>query len=284
MLTDIDVKEIESHAIDIRESVIKMLYKAKSGHTAGSLDMADIFATLYFKILKHNPVNPQWENRDRVILSNGHICPVLYATMAHSGYFNIAELDTLRQFGSRLQGHPHREYLSALETSSGPLGSGLSQAIGMAIVDRFNRPASIKRYFYCFIGDGEMNEGQIWESLLLLNKYKLDNIIVIVDRNRIQIDGDTEDVLPLEPLYDKLSAFGIYVHNIDGHNIREIYSTIELCKSQSDNANIIIANTIAGKGWKKIEGDYHWHGKSPSINDIDDAYNSLDNQYNFINN
>ena len=284
MLTDIDVQEIESYAIDIRESIIKMLYIAKSGHTAGPLDMADIFATLFFKILKHDPTNPKWEHRDRVILSNGHICPVLYATLAHSGYFNIAELDTLRRFKSRLQGHPHREFLDFMETSSGPLGSGLSQAIGMALYDNKSKSYSLKKYFYCFMGDGEMNEGQVWESLLLLNKYKLDNIIVIIDRNRIQIDGNTEDILPLEPLMDKLLSFGLNVQNINGHNIREIYSAIELAKIQNDNANVIICNTIAGKGWREIEGDYHWHGKPPTSKEIDSAYNSLDKIYNSINN
>ena len=285
MLLDIDIKEVKNIAIDIRRSIITMLNKAGSGHTAGPLGMTDIFATLYFKVLKHNPANPNWEQRDRVILSNGHICPVLYATMAHSGYFPVDELLTLRRFGSRLQGHPHREHLNMLETSSGPLGSGLSQAIGMALADNITMGITkYKRYFYCFMGDGEMNEGQVWESLLLLNKYKLHNIIIIIDRNRIQIDGKTEDILPLEPFRDKLSAFNFNIQDIDGNNISEIYSAFITAKTNTNNANIIIANTIPGKGWKKIQGDYHWHGKAPDDKEKDDALKDLQIAFNELNN
>jgi transketolase len=198
-LTDVEVQALTLRAEDIRESIVKMLVTAGSGHTAGPLGMADIFTALYFRILNHNPRHPEWIQRDRLILSNGHIVPVLYATMAHAGYFSVSELKTLRRFGSRLQGHPHRESLPGLETSSGPLGCGLSQAIGMALVDRLENHKP-DRYFYCCMGDGEMNEGQVWESLLLLNKYKLTKVIPIIDRNTIQIDGYTEDVLPLESL------------------------------------------------------------------------------------
>jgi len=214
-LTDVEVQALTLRAEDIRESVIKMLVEAGSGHTAGSLGMTDVFTALYFRIINHNPRHTGWVQRDRVILSNGHIVPVLYATMAHAGYFPISELKTLRCFGSRLQGHPHREALPGLETSSGPLGSGLSQAIGMALMDRLENHKH-DRYFYCCMGDGEINEGQVWESFLLLNKYKLTKVISIIDRNTIQIDGYTEDVLPLESLKDKLESFNFMLLKLTG--------------------------------------------------------------------
>ena len=291
-ITDVEIREIEMHAVEIRESIIGMLLHAGSGHTAGPLGMTDVFATLYFKILNHNPANPGWVNRDRVILSNGHICPVLYAAMAHSGYFNIAELLTLRKFGSRLQGHPHREYLPMLETSSGPLGSGLSQAIGMAMADRMDKKTANlststdshqNKFFYTFLGDGEMNEGQIWESLLMLGKEKLSNVIVIVDRNKIQIDGNTEDVMPLEPLSHKLDKFNLNVIEINGHDIRQIVQAFQIAKNNHINntqkATVIIANTIAGKGFSKIEGDYKWHGKAPNQADADEAIENMRTLY-----
>jgi transketolase len=262
-LTDVEVQALTLRAEDIRESIIKMLVEAGSGHTAGSLGMADIFTALYFRIINHNPRHPAWAQRDRVILSNGHIAPVLYATMAHAGYFSISELKTLRRFGSRLQGHPHRETLPGLETSSGPLGSGLSQAIGMALMDRLENHKP-DRYFYCCMGDGEINEGQVWESLLLLGKYKLHKVISIIDRNTIQIDGYTEDVLPLEPLKEKLEAFNFHVIEIDGHNFRDIVRAIGMAKSSLDKPTVIIAHTIPGKGVTAFEGDYRWHGKAPN--------------------
>ena len=198
-LSEEKIKELEKKANDIRISIIEMLVEAGSGHTAGPLGMADIFTLFYFHILKHDPKNPSWEERDRVVLSNGHICPVLYATMAHAGYFPIEELKTLRKFGSRLQGHPHREFLPYVETSSGPLGSGLSQAVGMALADKMDEKDK-DRFIYCFMSDGELDEGNSWEAVMLAGKNKLRNLIAIVDRNNIQIDGFTEDIMPLEPL------------------------------------------------------------------------------------
>lgn len=286
-ITDVEVREIEMHALEIRESIITMLLEAGSGHTAGALGMADVFATLYFKILNHNPTNPSWEHRDRVILSNGHICPVLYATMAHSGYFNIAELLTLRKFGSRLQGHPHREFLHMLETSSGPLGSGLSQAVGMALADRMDKRirtrstvdlAHQNKFFYCFLGDGELNEGQNWEAFMLLAKEKLNNVVCIVDRNKIQIDGYTEDVMPLEPLSHKLDKFNLSVIEIDGHDIRQIVQAFQIAK-QNIRPTVIIANTIPGKGFRRAENDYKWHGKPPTEKDADEAYANMRTLY-----
>ncbi|MCF7843325.1 transketolase [Candidatus Gracilibacteria bacterium] len=273
-LTDVEVQALTLRAEDIRESVIKMLVEAGSGHTAGSLGMADIFTALYFRIINHNPRHPEWVQRDRVILSNGHIAPILYATMAHAGYFSISELKTLRKFGSRLQGHPHKGTLPGIETSSGPLGSGLSQAIGMALMDRLenHRP---ERYFYCCMGDGEINEGQVWESFLLLNKYKLSKVISIIDRNTIQIDGYTEDVLPLESLKDKLESFNFHVVEIDGHNFKDIVQAVGMAKSTLDRPTVIIAHTIPGKGVTAFEGDYRWHGKAPSIEEGKSALKEL---------
>lgn len=274
MISPIEVESISRRAYDMRMSVIDMLLAAGSGHTAGPLGMAEVFATLYFHSLKHDPKNPGWVHRDRVILSNGHICPILYAAMAHSGYFPITELKTLRKFGSRLQGHPHKEYLEGIETSSGPLGSGLSQAIGMAIVDRYIK-IKPDRYFYTILGDGEMNEGQIWESIMLLNKEKLHKIITIIDRNTIQIDGNTEDVMPLESLSDKLRSFNLNVIEIDGHNVEAISNAIDEAKSVLHKATVIIAHTIPGKGVVEFEGDYHWHGKSPNKEEAKEAIKEL---------
>lgn len=263
-LTDDKIKFLEEKANDIRETIIKALVEAKSGHTAGPLGMADIFTAFYFHILKHDPKNPTWEDRDRPVLSNGHICPVLYATMAHAGYFPVEEMQTLRKFGSRLQGHPHREYLPMLETSSGPLGAGLSQAVGMALVDRLDRGQNTNRTVYCFLGDGELNEGQNWEAAMLAGKEKLHNLIAIVDRNNIQIDGFTENVMPLEPLSLKWAAFGWHVLEIDGHNMQSIVDAVEQAKTIFEKPSVIIAHTIPGKGVEMFENDYKWHGNPPN--------------------
>lgn len=263
-LTDEKIEMLAQKANDIRQSIIKMLVEAGSGHTAGPLGMADIFTALYFYIMHHEPQNPTWKNRDRLILSNGHICPVLYATMAHAGYLPVEELQTLRKFGSKLQGHPHREYFSALETSSGPLGSGLSQAVGMALADRLDNGVKSSVFFYTMLGDGELNEGQVWEAVLHAGKEKLRNIIAIVDRNNIQIDGYTEDIMPLEPLADKWRAFNWHVQEIDGHNFQDIISAVGEAQAVFDRPSVIIAHTIPGKGVKMFESDYKWHGMPPN--------------------
>ncbi len=262
-LTDEKIKFLEKKANDIRVSIIEMLVSAGSGHSAGPLGMADIFTSLYFFILRHNPGDPFWEERDRLILSNGHIAPVLYATMAHAGYFPVEELLTLRKFKTRLQGHPHREFLPALETSSGPLGAGLSQAVGMAIADRMDKGPSSDRFFYCLLGDGELNEGQNWEAVMLANKEKLGNLIAIVDRNNIQIDGYTEDVMPLESLTHKFESFGWHTEEIDGHNFAEIIAAVGRAQAVFDGPSVIIARTIPGKGVSYMERDFKWHGNPP---------------------
>lgn len=263
-LTDEKAQFLFEKAHAIRQSIIEMLIEAKSGHTAGPLDMADIFVYLYFHAMKHDPKKPDWPYRDRLVLSNGHIAPVLYATMAHSGYFPVSELKTLRKFGSKLQGHPHREFLPALETSSGPLGSGLSQIAGMALADRIDFGKTSGKQFICLTGDGELDEGQNWEAIMLAGKEKLQNVIVFVDRNNIQIDGFTEDIMPLNPLADKWRAFNWHVQEIDGHNFRAIDQAYSQALSVFDKPSVIIANTISSKGIPAFERKYEWHGKPPT--------------------
>ncbi len=259
--TEARLKEIAIRANDIRQTIIAMLVSAKSGHTAGPLDMADIFAALYFHVLRHNPKDPEWAERDWLILSCGHIAPVRYATMAHAGYFPVEECTTLRQFGSRLQGHPERSALPGLETTSGPLGSGLSQAAGIAYAARMDgKPNRI----FCVTSDGEHDEGNIWEGVLFAGKYRLDNLTAIMDRNVIQIDGSTEDVLPLEPVADKYRAFNWHIIEINGHDIRAFIAACDEAAATKGKPTMIIARTISSKGIKSIEGNYHWHGKPPS--------------------
>ncbi len=253
--------ELALMANTIRQSIVDMLEDAGSGHTAGPLGMADIFTAFYFYILRHDPKNPEWADRDRLILSNGHIVPVRYAAMAHVGYFPVAELKTLRQFGSRLQGHPEREKLPGLENTSGPLGSGLGQAAGMAWAARLDKKDT---QFYCLTGDGELDAGNIWESAMFASSQGLGNLTVVVDRNNIQINGMTENVMPLEPLADKWRSFGWYVIEVDGHNIGAFIAAVQQGHAIPNQPVCILAHTIPGKGVKEIEFDYHWHGKPPS--------------------
>lgn len=260
-LTDAQVHALIEKATAIRATIIEMLVEAKSGHTAGPLGMADMFAALYFHILKHDPKNPDWEERDRFVLSNGHTAPVRYAAMAHAGYFPVEECLTLRKFGSRLQGHPERTKLPGLETTSGPLGSGLAQSAGMAYGLRMDGK---KNYVYCMMSDGEQQEGNTWEAVLFAGKNRLSNLIAVMDRNNIQIDGMTEDVMPLEPLADKYRAFNWHVIEADGHNIEEFVNAVEMAKAVHEKPTLILAHTIPGKGVADIEFDYKWHGKPPS--------------------
>ncbi|MFM2357863.1 MAG: hypothetical protein RJA61_600 [Candidatus Parcubacteria bacterium] len=258
------IKELELKANDIRQTIIRALIEAQSGHTAGPLGMADIFTALYFHILKHNPQKPNWEDRDRVVLSNGHICPVLYAAMAHAGYAPVEEfVSTLRKFTSRFQGHPHREFFPALETSSGPLGSGLSQAVGMALADRIDHGKTSDKYIYCLMSDGELDCGNTWEGAMLAGKERLRNLIAIIDRNNIQIDGFTEDIMPLEPLADKWRAWNWHVIEIDGHNMEEIIDAVEKAKAVFEKPIVIIAHTIPSKGVSFMERKFEWHGNPP---------------------
>lgn len=275
MLTDEKIKKLELKANEIRQTIINMLVEAGSGHTAGPLGMADIFTALFFHTLKHDPKKPDWPDRDRLVLSNGHIAPVYYATLAHAGYFPVEETLTLRKFGTRLQGHPHREYLPMLETSSGPLGVGLSQAVGMALADRIDSGRASGRQIYCLMSDGEHDEGNTWEAILLAGKEKLQNLTAIVDRNNIQIDGFTEDIMPLEPFADKYKAFNWNVIEIGGHNMREIVGAFETAKAVFEKPSVIIAHTIPGKGVPQFERKYEWHGKSPNKEEAEMALKEL---------
>lgn len=273
--TDEKIKWMEGKANEIRRSVIEMLVEAGSGHSGGALGMADIFTALYFYILKHDPTNPMWEERDRLILSNGHICPVYYATLAHSGYFKLDELKTLRKFGSRLQGHPDRRFLPFIETTSGPLGLGLSQAVGMCLADRMDKGKYSEKQFYCLLSDGELEEGNTWEGTMLGAKERLQNLTVIIDRNNIQIEGYTEDIMPLEPLKQKWESFNWHVQTIDGHNFEAIVNAIGQAQAVFDRPSIIIANTIPGKGVSFMENKWQWHGKAPSKEEGEKAIRDL---------
>ncbi|MFH1178429.1 MAG: transketolase [bacterium] len=288
-IADEKVLKLEKQAKAIRETIIKMLVAAGSGHTAGSLGMADIFTAFYFHILNHDPQRPNWEDRDRLILSNGHICPVLYAAMAHSGYFPVEECLTLRKFGSRLQGHPERLCLPGIETTSGPLGEGLSQAAGMAYAFRMDKMWDIgspttdvglpmsymggrRRRVYCVMSDGEQEEGSTWEAVMFAGKNRLAGLTAIMDRNNIQIDGETEDVMPIEPIADKYRAFNWNVLEVDGHDISKFIQAIDKVKTANPpvgGPTLIIAHTIPGKGVPEIENDFHWHGKSPTAEEGD---------------
>ncbi len=238
------------------------MYYAQSGHLGGSLGLADIFTALYFNILNHNAQNPKWDKRDRLILSIGHVAPVLYASLAHAGYFPIDELKTLRKLGSRLQGHPSIEHrLPGIELAAGSLGQGLSVSVGLALSAKLDQKEFIT---YCILGDGELQEGSVWEAAMSASHHKLNNLIAIIDRNKVQIDGKTEDVMSLEPLSEKWEAFGWRVLNCDGNNIQEFIATITKAKKGFDKPTIIIAATKMGKGVLEIENDYSWHGKAPN--------------------
>lgn len=256
------IEQLETIANDIREDIIRMLEHAGSGHSAGPLGLADIFTALYFDVLKHDPKKPDWEERDILLLSNGHCVPVRYAAMARAGYFEHKELMTLRQLGSRLQGHPEREKLPGLENTSGPLGCGLSQACGMSLAMRMDNQNH--RWVYVVMGDGEQDEGNVWEAAMLASKYKLNNVIAITDRNNIQIDGPTESVMPLEELAGKWESFGWHVLEVDGNNIDMVLDAFAMAKAIVEKPVMILAHTIPGKGVDFMESDFHWHGSPPN--------------------
>lgn len=266
------IKQLELQADQIRQDIIKMLLEAGSGHSAGSLGMADIFTALYFEVLNIDPKKPTWSDRDRLVLSCGHICPVLYAAMAHRGYFPVEELMTLRKFGTRLHGHPHNLGLPGIENSSGPLGQGLSQAIGMALAAKLDNK---KWRTYAVLSDGEHDEGQTWEAVMFAGKNELHNLTAVIDRNNIQIDGFTEDVMPLEPLADKYRSFNWHVLEVDGHNFEDIIASFRHAKAIFEKPTVIIAHTIPGKGVDFMENDYRWHGKPPKSDEAKLALKEL---------
>ncbi|HOF80915.1 MAG: transketolase [Bacteroidales bacterium] len=256
------ISELEIKARELRVDVIRSLTSAGSGHLGGSLGLADVFAVLYFHELKHNPAEPLWSERDRLVLSIGHVAPILYAALANSGYFDREELLTLRKLGSRLQGHPGRDHgLPGIELSAGSLGQGLSVAVGMALADKMDKN---RRRVYVVLGDGELQEGSVWEAAMSASHYNLDNLIALVDRNRVQIDGRVKNVMEIEPLADKWKAFGWYVIECDGNSIDELIHAFEKARSIVEKPVVILANTLMGKGIPEIENDYRWHGKVPT--------------------
>ncbi len=269
-----NVEELEKKANEVRRDVVKMLEKAGSGHSAGSLGMADIFTALYFSVMNHNPEDPSWDGRDRLFLSAGHIAPVYYAVLAHAGYFDKRKLSTLRKLGSDLQGHPERVRLPGLESTSGPLGSGLAQAAGYAYAARMDK----KRFrTFCICSDGEHQEGNHWEAVMFAGKYQLSNLTVFVDRNNIQIDGYTEEVMPLEPLKDKYEAFNWHVLHINGHNMQEIVDAVGHARAVYEKPTAIICHTVPGKGVSFMENKFQWHGKPPSPEEAKQAQKELKN-------
>ena len=266
--------QLEQKANDIRRDIIIMLEAAGSGHSAGPLGLADIFAALYFDVMNIRPEEPEWADRDVFFLSNGHCVPVQYATMAEAGYFDKKELTTLRKLGSRLQGHPEREKLPGLENTSGPLGSGLSQAAGYAYSLQY-LDENQRRFVYVVMGDGELNEGKIWEAAMFAGKYKLSQLVAFVDRNNIQIDGTTEDVMPLEDLKGKWESFGWHVLEIDGHNIESIIDATSQARAITNRPTVIISHTIPGKGVDFMEYNYKWHGMPPNAEQAKEALEDL---------
>ncbi|MEK7658065.1 MAG: transketolase [Patescibacteria group bacterium] len=272
ILHDKKLKFLESMANIVRQDIIKILTEAGSGHSASPLGTADIFTALYFHILNHEPKNPDWPDRDRFVLSCGHYCPVQYAVMAHAGYFPVEELKTLRKLGTRLQGHPHRGSLPGIEVTSGPLGDGLPQAVGMALAARMDGK---KHRIYCLTSDGEHDTGIIWEAAMLAAKNRLSNLTLIIDRNNIQIDGFTEDVMPLESLKEKYEAFNWHVLEVDGHNIEHIVDAANIARAIYEKPTVIIAHTIPGKGIDFMEWDYNWHGKPPKPEEAKKALHQL---------
>jgi len=273
MISEKENLRLKSIAKEIRIDVLKSISAAGSGHTGGSLSSADIFTALYFYIMNHKPENPNWAERDKLVLSIGHIAPLLYASLAHAGYFPKNELLSLRKLGSRLQGHPGKDHgLPGIELSAGSLGQGLSVAVGMALANKIDKKDSC---IFCINGDGELQEGSIWEAAMSASHHKLDNLIGIVDRNFLQIDGKTEDVMKIEPLAEKWKLFGWEVFECDGHSFPEIIDSIEKAKQIKDKPSVIIANTVMGKGVSQIENNHNWHGKAPSEEELGMFINEL---------
>lgn len=266
------ISDLQKIANSIRQDIIRMLKTAESGHAGGSLGMADIFTALYFEILKHDPKNPQWTKRDKLILSAGHICPVLYASLAHVGYFPLAKLKTLRQLNSSLQGHPHNLSLAGIEVSAGPLGQGISQAVGFALATQIDKT---NQQIFCITSDGEHNEGQTWEAIMTAAKYHLGNLVNIIDYNGIQIDGKTNDIMPLGNLKKKYESFGWQVLEMNGNKLPEIIKTLKKAVSYQKSPVAVIAHTVLGKGVSFMENQYVWHGKAPNTQEATQALEEL---------
>lgn len=267
-----DIKALKLLANELRQDIIRMVHHAGSGHPGGALGMADVFAVLFSEILHLDPLRPRMEERDRLYLSNGHICAVLYASLAHKKYFGHEELLTYRKIDSRLQGHPHNGSLPGIENSGGPLGQGISQAVGAALALRMKNSINT---VYCVCGDGELNEGQCWEAMMLASHYALSNFVLIIDRNNMQIDGKTDSVLGLEPLAERISSFGFETKTIDGHDHEAITQALNEAREHQGGPVAIIARTTPGKGVSYMQGDYRWHGQAPSDEEYDQAIQEL---------
>jgi len=266
-------KELSLMAASMRSDVVRMLEKAGSGHTAGPLGMADIFSILFFHEMDYRAAEPAWEGRDRFVLSNGHICPILYSAMARAGFFPLDGLLTLRKLGSRLQGHPSMHKLPGIENSSGPLGEGLAIACGMALSGKMDKS---KWRVYCAMSDGEHQEGSTWEAVMLAAKYRLDNLVAVCDRNYIQIDGGTEDVMPLGDMAEKYRAFGWHAITVGGHDYAALMAALDEARATKGKPTMIIANTVPGKGVKMFENNYKWHGVAPKPEEAEKALEELD--------
>lgn len=271
-MTQDRLQELQSKAKAMRRNIVTMLGEAGSGHPGGSLSAADIVAALYFEVMNINPQNPTWPDRDRFVLSKGHAAPVLYAALAEKGYFPVEELMSLRKLGSRLQGHPDMKKLPGVDMSTGSLGQGLSAANGMALAGKLDK----KQYrVYALLGDGEVQEGQIWEAAMAAAHYKLDNLTAFLDHNRMQIDGKTEEVMSPEPVADKWRAFGWHVIEIDGHHMGQILTAIEEAQKTTGKPTMIVAKTVKGKGVSYMEDQVGWHGKAPSKEQVEQALQEL---------
>jgi len=264
--------ELVSLAREVRRDALKMIAEARFGHPGGSLGATDILVALYFNIMNHDPAKPDWPERDRFILSNGHVCPALYSVLAHAGYFSLEKLKTYEKLGSSLQGHPERTKTPGIETSSGPLGSGLAQAAGMALAARMD---GMRFRVFCMTSDAEHQEGNHWEAVAFAAKYKLSNLTAFVDRNKIQIDGFTEDLMPIEPLVEKYKAFNWNVLDIGGHNFEAIIQAVNEARATSDKPTVIICHTTPGKGVSFMEGKWEWHGKAPNEKELEEALKEL---------
>jgi len=266
-------EELKKKAAELRKTILTMIHEAKSGHPGGALSLADIFTVLYYKEMNIDPQNPEKDNRDRLVLSKGHACPVLYSILALKGYFPLEEIYTLRKLGSMFQGHPDMRKVPGVDMTTGSLGQGLSAAVGMAFGQR---AAGMNAYTYAILGDGELNEGQIWEAVMLANKYGLSNLIAIVDYNNLQLDGNCCDIMPMDPLDEKWKAFGWRVLSMDGHDIDDIVKTLEEAKVEKEKPVCIIAKTVKGKGISFMENKVGWHGKAPNDSEFEQAINEID--------
>lgn len=273
MIDPLKIEQLKKKALEIRKAILTMVCEARSGHVGGSLGATELVVALYYHLMNHRPDDPHWEDRDRFILSKGHCTPVIYAVLADCGYFPVADLKTFRRPGSHLQGHPYQPKTPGIEASTGTLGLGLSTGAGMALGARLKKK---KHFYYILCGDGEIQEGQVWEAAMFAHKYQLNNIIAFTDRNYQQSDGYSESIMPMEPLASKWESFGWNVYTIDGNDLEQIITTVEKAGS-SDNPVMIIANTVKGKGISFMENNPRWHGTPPDREDLEKALNELNN-------